>query len=89
MSVSITYRCGGCHESTVVWVYRVTKPIFKSEQQFELEGGICRQYWPSVDDSLPQGWGICVIGCVYCPRCFAEVNGDPRPETATGQEGAP
>jgi len=76
MSISITYTCGGCHESAAVWVYRITTPIFKSMERFESEGGYCRHHWPGVADALPPGWGICIVGAVYCPRCFAEVNGD-------------
>ena len=73
MSVSIAYTCGGCHVRTEVPVSRVTTPIFKSMQGLHLEGGYCQQHWPGVVSSLPQGWGICVIGCVYCPRCIADV----------------
>ena len=86
MSIAITYACGGCHERTVAPVVRSALPICKSVQRFDLEGGLCLQYWPGVIDSLPPGWGICVSGCVYCPTCLAEVNGATMP---TGQEAAP
>jgi hypothetical protein len=76
MPVSITYRCGGCDATATVSVSRKTTPLFKTRQAFIREGGLCSQEWPSVEKSLPDGWGICILGCVYCRDCFAQVNGE-------------
>jgi hypothetical protein len=72
--IQIKYWCDGCNKTENVMVYRETVPLTKSLDRFRVEGGLCKYRWPIVDEKLPEGWGICGLGCVYCPKCFSEVN---------------
>jgi hypothetical protein len=68
--IKYEYSCGGCDLKESVLVHRETRPVFKGDAAFRREGGFCAKHWPTVEDRLPEGWGICLIGCVYCPSCF-------------------
>ena len=63
------YTCVECFKEEKVQVRRETEPLYKSRAAFHREGGFCRQYWPTVDDKLPDGWEICNLGCFYCAEC--------------------
>ena len=70
------YICGGCGKREVSQVQRVTTPIFKSMDVFLREGGLCKHSYPTIEDKLPESWGICVLGICYCKECFSEIYPD-------------
>jgi hypothetical protein len=67
------FICGGCRARNSVSVQRVTTPLFKSQEAFAREGGLCTHSFPTVEDKLPDGWGFCLLGVCYCKECFEAI----------------
>ncbi len=89
--VTLQFSCGGCFKEVDV------KAKSRVRQEFR---GISGRPWgfgsyiitPTieklVEDSTPEGWVVFdLIGCTYCPECWADIDSDAQP--VAEEEGMP